>query len=104
MLNVNICIVPFGVKEDAYTLCKILIANVKSGGYFCNYAYHINEEAPLTGEPIKHSGILRDYDRRAPVVDILHAVLEAYKSKSSSLANNQYEKDVIVHLEELAVV
>lgn len=103
MLNVDIMIVPFGVKEDAYTLCKILIANVKTGTFFSNYAYHIDESSPLVGEPIKYSGILRDYDRRAPVVDILHAVLESYKSKAGSLPNNDYEKDVIAHLEELAM-
>lgn len=95
MLMFKCYIDPFGDENERRTLSTILIANVGGDSPYYNYAFVISEKKPIVGEAILVSGVIRDYFRSAPVTDILHAVLAAYKGKDWSTPKNTYEKAVV---------
>ncbi len=80
MLTMSVELWPFGDKSRAKRLVTINIANLGMGvhgGY--DYAWTIDEPAPLVGEPIKSQGILLGYDRNASCVEMLAAVMKDYE-------------------------
>ena len=93
MLRVTVELVPGGDESRKRELAKMIIGNI--GGSFSrdghDYVYAYVEHKPLTGErPLKGSGALRRYDRNAPVMRIIHAVLDRGESPRS-----HYEEKMI---------
>lgn len=102
MLKTTVEIHRFGNPNDASVLATILIANAGvSANYFHTYAVVIKEENPIVGDPIYVEGILRDYDRGQPVINLIGTVLDAYARKELSNPSTEYEKRLLKHLSEL---
>ena len=88
MLYIPIDIVPYGDWSRRRNLAELVIANVgqSASGHAHDYAYVYSEPKTLAGPPILRTGFIDDYDRNAPVGDIVYAVLEAASKDGENTA------------------
>lgn len=89
MIEVSIKLNPFGLDSGVQTLATIFIANMglspRSGH---TYGYVISEPNPMTASPILEIGAIHNYDRDAPVTDLLGAIINDYENGLTSSYDN----------------
>jgi len=80
MLSMTVELWPYGDESAKKRLVTITLANlgVSENGMDHDYAYTIDEPTPLFGAPIQTRGTIKNYNRKASCVAIMHKILDDY--------------------------
>ena len=106
MLVCNVELWPMGSKARRKSIATLMIANVTPRGPKADgndYVWVLKEPKPLVGKPIEETGAIREYERGAPVVDL---VSEIFWQRSQGMVDeefSEYESDVIEHMKAVDV-
>lgn len=95
MLVVNVELWPLGAQSEAKSIAKMAIANVRqsvsTNPNHYDYIWVYDEPKPLVGNPVNTYGVVRCYDRNAPVHELIEKVLQGVSGKEQPEIMSDYE-------------
>ena len=95
MLVVNVELWPHGNRTAAKSIAKMAIGNVQKSVSLnpnhYDYVWVYNEPNPIQGNPVNEVGVIRCYNRYAPVHELVENVLQQVSGKIQPEIMSEYE-------------
>jgi hypothetical protein len=95
MLVVNVELWPHGNRTASKSIAKMAIANIQKSVSInpnhYDYVWVYNEPNPIQGNPVDETGVIRCYNRYAPVHELVENVLRQVSGEIQPEIMSEYE-------------